>query len=73
MSLLSEGVELEVIWSGGELLPPRDSKPSDTWVAPRRAWNRTGIYAAKGKEEAAVEAELAQQDAAEAAKTDTLE
>ena len=35
--------ELEVIWSGRmELLPPRPTKPSDTWQPPRRLYNKNG-------------------------------
>lgn len=32
--------DLEVIWSGGELLPPRPTKPGDTWQAPKRLYNK---------------------------------
>lgn len=35
--------ELEVVWSGRmELLPPRPTKPSDTWQPPRRLYNKNG-------------------------------
>lgn len=33
-------VEYEVVWNGGELLPPRPTKPDDTWTPPRRLYNR---------------------------------
>lgn len=33
--------EFEVVWSGkDELLPPRPTKPGDTWVKPSRLYNR---------------------------------
>lgn len=39
--MIHEDVEYEVVWNGGELLPPRDSKPSETWQAPKRLYKKT--------------------------------
>lgn len=36
--------ELEVVWSGGELLPPRDQHPNFTWEPPRRRYIKSGKY-----------------------------
>src|SRR6266852_923094 len=40
--------DLEVVWSGGELLPPRETKTGDLYdhsTGPdKRAWNRSGRY-----------------------------
>ena len=32
--------ELEIVWSGGPLLPDRDQHPDMTWEAPKRKYNR---------------------------------
>lgn len=42
--VISEGVEYEVIWSGGPLLAPRDSRPDDLWESPPRVYNKTGNH-----------------------------
>lgn len=40
-----DGIEYEIMWAGGEgLIPERESKPSDTWQAGPRAYNRTGKF-----------------------------
>lgn len=47
-----DDLELIVVWSGtmsrkGEglvLIPPRDTKPGDTWEPPTRAYNKTGKH-----------------------------
>lgn len=37
---MTEDDNLEVVWSGGPLLPDRPTKVGDTWRRPKRAWNR---------------------------------
>lgn len=39
-SIIDDGVEMEVVWDGGELLPPRATIPDLTWEPPRRLYNR---------------------------------
>jgi hypothetical protein len=45
-----DGVEMVVIWDGGEgLVPSRETKVSETWTAPGRLYNKTGKHAKSGK------------------------
>lgn len=40
-----EGVEFEVVWSGGEgLVPDRSSKVTELWVPPPRIYNKKSAY-----------------------------
>lgn len=41
-----EGEIFEVVWSGGELIPERDSKPSQFWTPPRskRIYNKKSVF-----------------------------
>lgn len=34
----------EVVWSGGELLPARETKPSWFWEPPKRMYNKKSSY-----------------------------
>lgn len=53
------GIEYEVVWNGTldrneacfSLIAPRETKPGETWVAPNRLYNKTGIYSKKAKGE----------------------
>lgn len=43
--VVSEGVEFEVIWAGGEgLIPDRATKPSQFWTAPKRIYNKKSDF-----------------------------
>lgn len=45
------GVEFEVVWSGGEgLIPDRQTKVPAGWTPPPRIYNRTGKHAKKAEE-----------------------
>jgi hypothetical protein len=47
--VVSDGVEFEVVWSGGPLTPGRPSKPSGVWSGHTpRLYTKSGQYAAKG-------------------------
>lgn len=39
-----DGVEYEVVWDGGSLLPDRLTKPGDLWEPPRRIYNKKSEY-----------------------------
>lgn len=44
-TVIVDGVELEVVWAGGEgLVPDRESKSTGFWVAPKRLYNKSGLY-----------------------------
>lgn len=44
-TFLDDGTEFEVVWSGGEgLIPDRESRPSDLWEPPKRAYNKKSDY-----------------------------
>lgn len=43
-------LEFDTIWNGGEgLIPPRDTRESETWSPPRRLYNRSGKFKGKSK------------------------
>lgn len=45
---ISDGIEFEVIWDGGEgLIGGRDTKPSGFWTPPKRLYNKKSEYWAK--------------------------
>lgn len=49
---LSDGVEFEVVWDGGEgLIPPRDTKNIGFWTAPKRLYNKKAEYWSNLKKE----------------------
>jgi hypothetical protein len=39
-TIIDNGIELEVIWSGGALLAPREQRFLGFWTAPARAYNK---------------------------------
>lgn len=39
-----EGTYYETVWSGGELLPWRETLTRETWTAPHRLYNKTGKH-----------------------------
>ena len=53
--IVSDGVELETVWAGGEgLVACRPTKVSDVWVGPNRLYTRTGNHIGKAKSRARV-------------------
>lgn len=42
-TLTIDGTEFEVVWNGGALLAPRDSRPGESEPSPR-AYNKTGRH-----------------------------
>lgn len=45
-----DGVEMEVVWAGGEgLIPSRATRVSGFWTAPKRLYNKKAEYWAKTK------------------------
>lgn len=47
-TILVNGVEMEVVWAGGEgLIPDRETKVSGTWTPPNRLYNKTGKHSKK--------------------------
>lgn len=49
-TVISEGIEYEVVWSGGEgLVANRETKFLGVWTAPPRLYNKTGNHSKKPK------------------------
>lgn len=44
-NVISDGIEFEVIWDGGEgLIPERPTKITGFWSAPKRIYNKSSDY-----------------------------
>ena len=53
-TVVSEGIEYVVVWDGGPLLGPRDTKtaPDTVWNPPARIYKKDGVRYNKTKENA---------------------